>query len=78
MTDLLVAAAAAPTITITLPAAVAAAAWAVVALLVVIAWFLRREIKNNDAAHMELRGDVKKLLEGQGRIEGLLAPRGQR
>ena len=74
MTDLLVAAAAAPPITITLPAAVA---WAVVVSLVVIAWFLRREIRNNDAAHTELRGDVKKLLEGQGRIEGLLAPRGQ-
>ncbi|MDE2907517.1 MAG: hypothetical protein OXQ28_15690 [Acidobacteriota bacterium] len=30
----------------------------------IVAWFLRREIKNNDEAHRELRGDIKKLLEG--------------
>ena len=46
-------------------------AWIVTALLTTItillgmmAWFLRREITNNDKAHDELRRDVKKLLEG--------------
>ena len=59
------------TVTIELPAAVSVAAWAFTGLLSVVAvlfgiiiWFLRREIKNNDAAHAELRTDVKKLLEG--------------
>ncbi len=68
--DLHLAAQAAP-ITIELPAAVSAAAWAGAALLAVIGilagicvWFLRREITNNDVAHTELRGDVKKLLSG--------------
>lgn len=64
-------AAAAP-ITIALPMAVSAAAWVIVALLAVIAWFVRREIRNNDVAHSEMRADVKRLLEGQGRIEGTL------
>ncbi len=64
--------AAATPITIALPMAVSAAAWAIVALLAVVAWFVRQEIKNNDVAHTELRADVKKLLEGQGRIEGAL------
>ena len=72
MTSLFIAASAAPPITIGLPAAVSAAAWVIAALLALVVWFLRREIKNNDAAHTELRGDVKKLLEGQGRIEGAL------
>ena len=82
MFDLLLAAAAAP-ITIELPAAVSAAAWVVAALLAAIggltafvAWFLRREV-NNDAAHTELRRDVKKLLEAVGRIEGILTGRSQ-
>ena len=56
-------AAAAP-ITIALPMAVSAAAWIIVALLAVIAWFVRRDIRNNDVAHTELRADVEKLLEG--------------
>ncbi len=35
---------------------------AAIALLAgVIAWFLRREIGNNDASHLELRGDIKEL-----------------
>ncbi len=72
MTSLLIATAAAPPITIGLPAAVSVAAWVIAGLLGLVVWFLRREIKNNDAAHTELRGDVKKLLEGQGRIEGAL------
>ena len=45
----------------------------------VVAYFLRRELKSNDAAHRALTGDVKtvesdvkKLLAGQGRIEGAL------
>lgn len=58
--------------TIELPTAVSVAAWAIAALLGILVWFLRREVKNNDDAHSELRGDVKKLLEGQGRIEGAL------
>ena len=86
MTDLLIAAQAAPRITIELPTAVSAAAWVITALLAgigilsgVVAYFLRRELKSNDAAHRELTGDiktvetdVKKLLAGQGRIEGAL------
>ena len=39
----------------------------------VIAWFLRREINNNDKAHRELNADVRRLLEGQGEIKGALA-----
>ena len=72
MTSLFIAAAAASPVTIELPTAVSVAVWVIVALFGIIAWFLRREVKNNDAAHTELRGDVKKLLEGQGRIEGTL------
>ena len=86
MTFLLIAAQAAPPITIELPTAVSAAAWVITALLAgigilsgVVAYFLRRELKSNDAAHRELTGDiktvesdVKKLLAGQGRIEGAL------
>ncbi len=72
MTNLLIATSAAPSIAIGLPAAVSAAAWVIAGLLALVVWFLRREVKNNDAAHTELRGDVKKLLEGQGRIEGAL------
>ena len=85
MTALLIAAQAAP-ITIELPTAVSAAAWVITVLLAgigilsgVVAYFLRREFKSNDAAHRELRGDVKtvesdvkELLAGQGRIEGAL------
>ena len=73
MTGPVVAAASvAPPITIELPTAVSVAAWVIAALLGIVVWFLRREVKNNDEAHTELRGDVKKLLEGQGRIEGAL------
>ena len=41
-------------------------------LLAAVAWFLRRELTNNDKAHTELRGDIKtvendikKLLSGE-------------
>lgn len=51
-------------VTIELPTAVSIAAWIIAVLFVVIAWFLRREIRNNDEAHKELRADVKKLLAG--------------
>ena len=51
-------------VTIELPTAVSIAAWIIAVLSAVIAWFLRREIRNNDEAHKELRADVKKLLEG--------------
>ena len=63
--------AAATPITLDLSTALSLAVWAgtallaaVVLLLGVVAWFLRREIRNNDAAHQELRADVKKLLAG--------------
>ena len=71
-------------------------------LLGVVAWFLQREIKNNDEAHRQLKAsidetrrelkadvkaveanvrtveaDVKQLLAGQARIEGLLQGRHQ-
>ena len=55
---------AAPSLSIELNAAVSFALAAIVVLLGIIAWFLRREIKNNGAAHAELRADVKKLLTG--------------
>ena len=74
MFDLHLAAQAAP-ITLELPAAVSVAVWVIVALFGIIAWFLRREIENDDAAHTELRSDVKKLLEAVGRIEGILIGR---
>ena len=58
-------------VTLDLSAALSVAVWAGTALLAaialllgVIAWFVRREIRNNDAAHQELRADVKKLLAG--------------
>ena len=54
----------APSLSIELNAAVSFALAAIVVPLGVIAWFLRREIKNNDAAHAELRADVEKLLTG--------------
>ena len=76
MFDLHLAAHAAP-ITIELPTAVSVAAWVIVALFGIIAWFLRHRINNNDAAHTELRSDVKKLLEAIGRIEGILIGRPQ-
>lgn len=55
-------------------------------LIGAVAWFLRQEIKNNREAHRELKSDirtveidVKKLLGGQARIEGLLeGPPGKR
>ncbi len=57
-------ASATPSLSIEPGAAVSFALAAIVVLLGIIAWFLRREIKNNDAAHAELRADVKKLLTG--------------
>ena len=57
-------ASATPSVSIELGAAVSFALAAIVVLLGIIAWFLRREIKNNDAAHAELRADVKRLLAG--------------
>lgn len=51
-------------VTIELPTAVSVAVWTITVLFAVIVWFLRREIRNNDEAHKELRADVKKLLAG--------------
>ncbi|MCY4075808.1 MAG: hypothetical protein OXH04_10320 [Acidobacteria bacterium] len=69
--------AAATPITLDPSAALPLAAWAGTALLAaiavlvgVIAWFLRREIRNNDAAHQELRADIKEL---RGDVKKLLA-----
>ena len=71
MFDLHVAAQAAP-ITIELSSAVSWTLGIIAALLGVIAWFLRRAMKNNDAAHAEMRKDTKTLLGAVGRIEGAL------
>ena len=53
---------------IEIPTALTAAVWVMAAgkaaLAGAVVWFLKREIKNNDEAHAELRGDVKKLLAG--------------
>lgn len=80
----------APSIVIELPAALTAMVGLIAALIALIAFLLRRELKANDQAHKGLRddiktvdtnlradirtveSDVKKLLEGQGRIEGAL------
>ena len=69
--------AAATPITLDPSAALSVAAWAGTALLAaiallvgVIAWFLRREVRNNDAAHQELRADIKEL---RGDVKKLLA-----
>ncbi len=71
------------TTTVEIPAvavnATAAAAWVIVALLAAVAWFVRREIKQNDKAHSDLAADiwnlnvdVKTLLASVSRIEGVL------
>lgn len=69
--------AAATPITLDASAALSLAVWAGTALLAaialllgVIAWFVRREIRNNDAAHQELRADIKEL---RGDVKKLLA-----
>ena len=60
-----------PTITIELPTALTWVAGLIAALIAVIGFFLHRELKANDQAHTDLRGDiktiesdVKKLLSG--------------
>ena len=65
------AAAAPPPVTIELPAAVTAMLGLIAVLIAVIAYFLRRELNSNDAAHQALRedvrvvdSDVKRLLAG--------------
>ena len=60
----LFAAAAAPLITIELPTALTWVLGIIAALIATIGFFLHRELKSNDAAHAELRGDAKKLLTG--------------
>ena len=90
MTPLLLATAAAPAISLSSATAITALLAIIAALLGFALWFLQREIKNNDAAHQELKreitdtrrelkadikaveADVKQLLTGQSRIEGLL------
>jgi Tfp pilus assembly protein PilN len=90
MTPFLLATAAAPAISLSSATAITALLAIIAALLGFALWFLQREIKNNDAAHQELKreitdtrrelkadikaveADVKQLLTGQSRIEGLL------
>ncbi|MCY4509739.1 MAG: hypothetical protein OXG35_22655 [Acidobacteria bacterium] len=79
MMPFLPATAAAPAISLSSPAASTALLAIIAALLGFALWFLQREIRNNDKAHQELKADiksveadVKQLLAGQSRIEGLL------
>ncbi len=90
MTPFLLATAAAPAISLSSATTITALLAIIAALLGFALWFLQREIKNNDAAHQELKreitdtrrelkadikaveADVKQLLTGQSRIEGLL------
>ena len=55
-------------ITIELPVATSVAAWAMVVLLGVIAYFLRREIKNNDAAHAALATKIDTVAQAVAAI----------
>jgi hypothetical protein len=73
----LAATAAAPQITVELSDATTVVLAIIAALLGVIAWFLRRELKNNDAAHRDLgtrvdgvAKDVKTLLHQIGFMAG--------
>ena len=61
MTDLLIAAQAAPSITIRLPTAMTWVLAGIGVLLAIIAWFLRREITNNDRAHTVLSEKIDKV-----------------
>ena len=69
MPSVLLVANAAPAISIELGAAVAWLLGAIVVLLGIIAWFLRREITNNDQAHKQLRSDVKAVESDVKRVE---------
>lgn len=61
MTDLLIAAQAAPSVTIQLPTAMTWVLAGIGVLLAIIAWFLRREITNNDRAHTVLSENIDKV-----------------
>ena len=61
MTDLLIAAQAGPSITIQLPTAMTWVLAGIGVLLAIIAWFLRREIFNNDRAHTVLSEKIDKV-----------------
>ena len=61
MADLLVAAQAAPSITIQLPTAMTWVLAGIGVLLAIIAWFLRREIINNDRAHTVLSEKIDRV-----------------
>ena len=61
MTDLLIAAQAAPSVTIQLPTAMTWVLAGIGVLLAIIAWFLRREIINNDRAHTVLSEKIVKV-----------------
>jgi len=70
VTGSFIAAAAAPPITIQLPTATTVVLSIIAGLLAVIAYFLNRELKNNDQAHRELRADVETV---ESDVEKLLA-----
>ena len=61
MTDMLIAAQAASSITIRLPTAMTWVLAGIGVLLAIIAWFLRREIINNDRAHTVLSEKIDKV-----------------
>ncbi len=79
MTDLLIAAAAAPSITIELPTAMTAVLGLIGLLLALIAWFLKEAVADNKSVHKELgerigkvESELANVRESVGRIEGYL------
>ena len=79
MTDLLIAAAAAPSITIELPTAMTAVLGLIGLLFALIAWCLKETVADNKSVHKELgerigkvESELAKVRESVGRIEGYL------
>ena len=77
MTDLLIAAQAAPSITIQLPTAMTWVLAGIGVLLAIIAWFLRREIINNDRAHTVLSEKIDKVGSDTSYIRGVMDARAE-
>ena len=73
MADLLIAAQAAPSITIQLPTAMTWVLAGIGVLLAIIAWFLRREITNNDRAHTVLSEKIDKVSSDTSNAHTVLA-----
>lgn len=76
MFDLHLAAQAAPSITIQLPIALTWVLAGIGILLAIIAWFLRREIINNDKAHTILSEKLDKVGSDTSYIRGVMDGRG--